>query len=173
MRKLTSVALLTGLILTALPLATFALPTGSEAPDFVLKNLDGKTVRLSDYRDRFVILKLGSTQCPTCLEQIEEIREIDDYLEKKDVVFLDVFLRDSKEMIEKTVGDEKFPMTAEILVGDVDVYKDYRVFLIPRVLLIGPDGEIIRDGSMWTAYDIKRRIEKYLPSEEKAAQGGD
>jgi len=166
MRKLFQTAFLTGLILTILSLPCLALPVGSKAPDFELKNIEGQTVRLSDYRGRFVLLKLGSTRCPSCQEQVDSIAELGDYLEKKDVVFLDVFLRDNKKSIVETVGDEDYPKTAEILVGDLDVHRAYRVYLIPRVLLIDPEGKIVRDGSLWTAYDIKRRIEKVSPDKK-------
>nr|NIQ98518.1 TlpA family protein disulfide reductase [Desulfuromonadales bacterium] len=123
-------------------------------------------VRLSDYQGRFVLLKLGSTQCPSCLEQIETIQDLGEFLKKKDIVFLDIFLRDSEEMIRETMKGEKFPMTSEILVGDIDVYKAYRVFLIPRLLLIDPSGKVVRDGSIWPAYKMKQRIQELCPDDK-------
>lgn len=159
MRMLLRSAFLTGILLTLLTLSSFALPVGEQAPDFTLENLSGQTVNLSDYRGRYILLKIGSTQCPTCVEQIKTIREIGNFLKEKDIVFLDVFLRDTKEMIEKSLKGEGFPMTAEALVGDYKVYKAYNVFLIPRVILIDPDLKIVRDGSVWSASDIKRQID--------------
>ncbi len=173
MRKLLPAVFLTGLILTILSLPTYALPVGSDAPDFALKNLDGQTVRLSDYKGRIVLLKIGSTKCPTCMEQLDAINEIGDFLKEKDVVFLDVYLRDSKEAIEKALEDESFPMTAEALIGDLAAYKAYRVYLIPRVLLIDRDQKIIRDGSMWPVSDMKRQIEELTRQDAAAASGGE
>lgn len=158
MRKLAA-ALLVGLILTVSATSSFALSAGADAPDFALKNLQGQTVRLSDYKGRYVLLKLGSSQCPSCVEQVETIQDIGEFLKENGVVFLDIYLRDSQEMIEEAVKGEKFPMTTEILVGDLDVYKAYRVYLIPRVLLIDPDRKVVRDGSMWSASEIKRSLE--------------
>lgn len=163
MRKSIQAVFLIGLILTIFSIPCFALSPGAKAPDFELKNLDGETVRLSDYRGRCVLLKLGSIQCPSCKEQVDSIKKISDFLEEKDVVFIDIFLRDSREGIVKTAEEMDYPEATEILVGDIDVHRAYRVFAIPRVLLIDPRGDIVRDGNTWTAYDIKRRINKVCP----------
>lgn len=170
MRKLSQAVFLTGLILTIFSSPCLALPVGTKAPDFALKNLEGQTVRLSDYKGRIVLLKIGSTQCPTCMKELEEIREIGDFLKQNDVVFLDVFLRDSKEMIMEAIGDEEFPMTTEPLIGDMDAYKAYRVYLIPRVLLIDRNLNIVRDGSVWSREDIKQKIRDLTTRSSKARE---
>ena len=37
---------------------------GADAPDFVLKGVDGKTYKLSDYRDKLVVLEWVNQDCP-------------------------------------------------------------------------------------------------------------
>jgi peroxiredoxin len=45
--------------------ALVAAPTlGTPAPDFTLQDLDGKTVKLSDYRGKVVVLEWFNPECP-------------------------------------------------------------------------------------------------------------
>lgn len=43
---------------------------GFLAPDFLLKTLDGKEIRLSDYLGKDVVLNFWSSQCPFCLTEL-------------------------------------------------------------------------------------------------------
>ena len=43
---------------------------GFLAPDFLLKTLDGREIRLSDYLGKWVVLNFWSTQCTFCLTEL-------------------------------------------------------------------------------------------------------
>ena len=43
---------------------------GHDAPDFVLTDLQGNTVKLSDLRGKAVVLNFWATWCPPCKEEI-------------------------------------------------------------------------------------------------------
>ena len=46
--------------------ATAAVTNKQMAPDFELQSLDGKTVRLSDFRGKAVLLNFWATRCQPC-----------------------------------------------------------------------------------------------------------
>jgi cytochrome c biogenesis protein CcmG/thiol:disulfide interchange protein DsbE len=53
------------------PAGTAAASTpGHDAPDFVLTDLQGHTVKLSDLRGKAVVLNFWATWCPPCKEEI-------------------------------------------------------------------------------------------------------
>ncbi len=53
-----------------------ALEKGSKAPDFTLNNQDGKTVRLSDYKGKKVVLYFyPKDSTPKCTEQACNLRD--------------------------------------------------------------------------------------------------
>ncbi len=77
------VVVVAGLLLLAKhrPAARLTLPAGSssaavasapghDAPNFVLTDLQGKTVKLSDLRGKAVVLNFWATWCPPCNEEI-------------------------------------------------------------------------------------------------------
>jgi thiol-disulfide isomerase/thioredoxin len=45
---------------------TMLLKPGTEAPDFKLKTIDGKTFRLSSLRGQYVVLDFWASWCPDC-----------------------------------------------------------------------------------------------------------
>jgi peroxiredoxin len=74
------------------------------APDFELPNLSGKTVRLSDYRGKVVILNFWSKSCPPCLEEMPSLASLGHSLEgRTDVALLTITTDESAEDAQKTL----------------------------------------------------------------------
>src|SRR5437764_1505959 len=51
------------------PMLNAAAPTNRPAPNFALAGIDGRTVRLSDYRGKVVLLNFWYTGCAPCREE--------------------------------------------------------------------------------------------------------
>jgi peroxiredoxin len=148
------------------PAAALAIETGTRAPDFTLKTLQGQEVSLADFQGHVVLLKLATTWCPTCKELSAEINKVGEFLEEKDAVVLEVFVQDSPAMIKKYLGNTKHPMTFHALLDDGQAYKAYNVYLIPRLLLVDAD-QIVRFDSAGRnvfADDIKAMVKELCPS---------
>jgi len=148
-----------------------AIEAGEPAPDFRLKSITGEEVSLSDFKGRVVLLKLATTWCPTCKQLSGEISRAGDDLAASNVVFLDVFVKDSKALVEEYVAGAGYPMTFHALLDDGQVFEGYNVYLIPRLLLVDADQVVRFDsaGRIVSAEDIKAMVREYLPP--AAAQG--
>ncbi len=55
--------------------APASLQVGSLAPNFILTTLDGKQIRLSDYRGKPVMLNFWYATCPGCLQEIPGMQQ--------------------------------------------------------------------------------------------------
>src|SRR5579859_5814015 len=56
---------------TLLATATFAVEIGKPAPDFTGTDINGKTVKLSDYKGKIVVLESYNSDCPFCNNQYQ------------------------------------------------------------------------------------------------------
>jgi thiol-disulfide isomerase/thioredoxin len=148
------------------PITVHAVETGASAPRFTLKNLQGKEVSLADFKGRLVMLKLATTWCHSCKELSAEIEKIGPFLKDRNVVFLEVYLQDTEEMVETYLNGKDHPMTFEALLDDGQVYEAYSVYAIPRLLIVDAD-QVVRFDSGGTgsvpAEEIVTLINKFGP----------
>lgn len=115
------------------------LGIGLKAPDFELTTLDGKTVRLSDYRGKKVMLNFWATWCPPCKAEIPHMQKFYDEV-KGDIEILAVNIDTENDV----AGFAKkmqihFPI---LLDKDEKVMNTYQILTIPTTFFIDKDGLI-------------------------------
>ncbi len=81
------------------------------APDFALKNLDGRTVRLSDYKGRVVILNFWTKSCRPCLEELPSLADLAKVLREHPNIDLltistDESAQDARETLKSVLGGD-------------------------------------------------------------------
>src|SRR5882724_13427604 len=62
----TTLAIFTALAFAA---SAFAVEIGKPAPDFTGTDINGKTVKLSDYKGKIVVIESYNSDCPFCMNQ--------------------------------------------------------------------------------------------------------
>ncbi|MCL4458737.1 MAG: TlpA family protein disulfide reductase [Chloroflexi bacterium] len=122
---------------------------GQAAPDFALSSLDGKLVRLSDFKGQLVLLNVWATWCPPCRAETPDLEAFFSEYRDKGVVVLAVNLREDRSKVASFVAERHltFPVLLDTTgkVGDV-----YRVEAIPTSFFIDRDGVIrgVKTGAM-------------------------
>ncbi|MBX7153212.1 TlpA family protein disulfide reductase, partial [bacterium] len=82
-------------------------PVNDGGINFTIQDLDGKTVSLSEYRGKTVLLNIWATWCGPCIKEIPELKEIHAELKNNGVVVLGVLLdSESPEKAKPIVYDE-------------------------------------------------------------------
>jgi len=113
---------------------------GSPAPDFVLEDLSGNPVKLSDLRGRLVVLNFWATWCTPCRTEMPEFQEIYQRNEQ-DLVVLGINLEEPSGDIQDFVSP--LNITYPILLdNDGLVSKLYKVIQLPNTYFIDRDGII-------------------------------
>ena len=116
--------------------------TPKPAPDFSLKDMDGKTYNLSDYRGKVVMLNFWATWCPPCVKEIPEYVELQGEYGAQGVQFIGIPL-DDEGVAKVRPWLAKHPVTYPILLPDTKVVGTYGdLSSIPVTFIIDRKGMI-------------------------------
>ena len=146
-------------LLTAMAFATttFAVEIGKPAPDFTGTDINGKTIKLSDYTGKIVIIESYNSDCPFCHNhyQTGAMQELQKNLEAKGVVWLIVdsvntknFSYRTPEQARKEMTDEKIAATAWIDDHSGTIGHLYEMKTTPHMFVIAKDGTLAYDGAI-------------------------
>ncbi|MFH0766087.1 MAG: TlpA disulfide reductase family protein [Calditrichota bacterium] len=123
-------------------------PNLVKAADFQLTDLDGKPVKLSDYRGKVIILDFWATWCPPCVKEIPHFNELAKKYQKKGLVVLGVSVdRDGAKAVEKFKS--KNALKYRVAMSNDTTYQTYQSYLpederggIPFTFVIDKEGFI-------------------------------
>ncbi len=119
---------------------------GFSAPDFSLKGLDGKTVKLSNLRGKPVFINFWASWCPPCKEEIPEIQKFyEKYQGRVEVLAVNITFNDKMPDILNILQADH--ATYPVLLDEDNnhpVADDYQVDGIPASFFVDKDG-VIRD----------------------------
>lgn len=112
---------------------------GFPAPDFELKDINGKKWKLEDLKGKIVILNFWASWCNDCRE---EKKSIQSYLSKNgtpdDLVFITVLYKDNPLTVTEMVKKEGY--TFPVLIDDGVVSTIYGIKGAPETFLIDKKG---------------------------------
>lgn len=112
------------------------------APDFALKDADGRTVRLSDYRGKVVLLDFWATWCDPCRYEIPWFMDMERKKKDRGFAVLGVSMDDDGwEVVKPFIAE--LGVNYRILVGTDETAQLYGgIDALPTTFLIDRDGKI-------------------------------
>jgi len=103
-----------------------AVEVGRTAPDFELTTLDGKTVRLSDFRGKGVLINFWASWCKPCRDEMPAIQRVYERHRDKGLEVLAVNIAETEVTVDGFVRhlDLTFPILLDPKPGSDSVVRD-------------------------------------------------
>lgn len=113
---------------------------GNRAPSFMLKDVRGNNVSLSDFKGKVVVMDFWATWCSWCKETTEELEKLHNNYKDRDVVFLGISM-DSGNNAQQKVKDftKKYNLTYLMLIDNGSASKSYEVNKLPITYILDRD----------------------------------
>ena len=110
------------------------------APDFVLKDLQGKDLKLADYKGKVLVLNFWATWCPPCRAEIPDFVEAYAANKDKGLEILGV-------SVDRMTADRLLPFVSKakinypVVLADAKIVQDYEPGdYIPATIIIDKKG---------------------------------
>jgi peroxiredoxin len=120
---------------------------GVEAPNFTLNDMNGKPVKLSDFRGKYVLLDFWASWCAPCRRENPNLLKAYSQYKDKGFTILGVALdkeADREKWLKAIEADGlTWPQVSDLKYWQSDVAKLYDVKAIPMNFLIDREGKIV------------------------------
>ncbi len=136
----------------AAPMILYADEKPIKAPDFTLKNYDGKEVKLADLKGKIVVLEWFNYECPFVRYHYEKASTMKDLAAKykdKNVVWLAINSTGHQE----TAKNKEYAKKNNVLYPILDdrsgkVGRAYHATNTPHIFIIDTEGNIVYNGAI-------------------------
>ncbi|MEQ7798954.1 TlpA disulfide reductase family protein [Pedobacter sp. ASV1-7] len=119
---------------------------GKTAPDFSIKDLSGKSVKLSSLQGKYVVVDFWASWCTPCRAANQKIKPVYNKYKSKGFEIISVSMDDKKALWQAAVKKDDLPwLQVSELTGikDSPVASQYSVSSLPTVFLLDKSGKVI------------------------------
>ncbi len=141
MKLIRCFAMVLTLILAVSALAGAEIPAqvGAEAHDFEVETLDGRTIRLSDFRGKVVFLNIWATWCPPCVREIPDIQRLAEVY-SDDLAVIGISVDEDAAAVADFVRENGLTYNIAMDLDYEICTRLYPTYAIPNSLFISADG---------------------------------
>ena len=152
--------------LLALPLAATAVELNQPAPDFTLKSMDGKNLKLSEMAGNVVLINFWASWCGPCREEMPLLNQLHKKYEPLGFAVYGVNVEENIDQAKAFLRD--FPVDFPVLLDNTNkVSKQYEVIAMPTTVMVDRDGRLryLHQGYQSGDEAIYRKVVKKLVRE--------
>ncbi len=143
------------------------ISNGKAAPDFQLKDLQGKVYSLSALRGKAVLINFWATTCPPCVEEMPHFQALyNDWKSRADFTFLSIDIGEDGGTIQSFMQAHgwNFPILQDIA---FTAAQKYQIEYTPTSLVVDANGTIRYSviGAFPNEAAIQKQVQPYLTAE--------
>jgi len=138
------------------------IETGRQALDFTQQSLEGRSVQLSSFRGKYVLLEFWASWCGPCRGENPNLRKQYQLYKGKGLEIIGVSLDHDKQAWKQAIEKDQLPW---IHVSDLKGWKNevatsYGIMAVPANFLIDPSGRIVAQNLRGEA--LNKKLEEIL-----------
>ncbi|MGC6373406.1 TlpA disulfide reductase family protein [Pseudomonas sp. K2I15] len=164
LRKPLSAGVITGLAFWALTSLSLTLyEKGTHLPDITLRNANGETVQLADYKGGPLVINLWATWCPPCRREMPVLESAQ--RQRPDVTFLFVNQAESMQSVSTYLATQGLNLDNVLFDASGRLGQAVGSMALPTTLFYQPDGRLINShlGELSQA-SLARAMERFEPT---------
>lgn len=121
------------------------LSVGHKAPDFTTTGIDGKPVKLSDYKGKYVMLDFWASWCAPCRQENPNVVKLYNTYKSKGLNILGISLDEDKGAWQQAISADKLTWqhASDLKKFEGPTERLYHIEAIPSNFIIDPQGNIV------------------------------
>lgn len=134
---------------------------GEYAPPFVLRDIDGKRVSLSEHKGQVILLNFWASWCHACRSEMSSLNDLYKSLKDSGLEVFAVSVDSSEESLRSFVSGKKFSFPILFDKGGDTYFEQFGVIGLPVTFVIDRQGVLVDKiiGSTdWDSPEIRKRI---------------
>jgi peroxiredoxin len=144
---------------------------GQQAPDFSIKDKEGRLVKLSDFRGKVVFLNLWGTWCIPCIQEMPTMETLNQRFKDRKFQMMAVTVDNDWEIVNKFYAEHNLTLPAYLDPGH-QVASLYKVEKFPETFLIDANGYVVKHtwAENWADPRAIRTVEELVRKAETNQQ---
>jgi peroxiredoxin len=117
--------------------------SGKPAPDFTLKDINGKDVKLSDLKGSVIVFDFWATWCPPCVRAMPGLNELAGEFKDEGLKIVGINQDEDKDLVQGFINSRKLNNLIILLDPGTKISTQYMATEpLPTTMVIGKDGTV-------------------------------
>jgi len=144
-------------------------PDLNEPIDFILKDINGRSVRISDFKGNVLFINFWTTWCPDCRIEMPSMEKLHNRFKGKKFVMISINLQETAGQVKRFF--KKYGLTFIALLDSTGrVGKAMGIITIPTTFIIDKSGKVLGAATGSRKWDRKKSMAlfEYLTNRKAA-----